>query len=1112
LVEIDHARPDRGPVGVRIRTERDTRRLTQRALAQLSGVRVGTIRDLEQGRTTQPRRATLEAVLRALELPTEDIVDLTAELPPTRSEPAPSPGANPATDSADVRIVVLGGTAVRRGPHSSPITARTQRLLIARLALDAGRSVSREDLFRAVWEREREPDHDHALHTAIGRARKLVAPIPVRRTPLGYMLDATVDQVDASRFTELIGAAQAGETPHERLESFLAAFALWSEFPGDLGRWVDEPLRLWSDYRSAAGSMAPAAREVGRGSAALAPLRNAIALSPFDEALHAELILTLSACGRQAEALTAYQTLRAALVEGMGIEPGRLVQQAHQEVLTEPVITAGHARAVAVPRQAPTPPWTLVGRDGELATLMARHNMSSRLDARPVVTLVSGAAGVGKSALVLEAARRLADVYPDGTLYLDAKGITDPTTPAQAIEMLHRAIASGASSAPDADQAASELRTALAGRRMLVVLDNLRDARILHAITPSVGQSSVLATSRWDLPDVGPDVRLPLDVLSTEGALELLRVVSGRPVTGDLEAARALAGHCGHLPLALAITAARLAARPSLPLAEMVALLDDDDARLEELATGRSSVDASLAASYVLLHEDTRRLLRALSLHRADRIHSDYAAAVLPGSTRRSVHRAVEELVRANLLTEYDDGSLQLHDLTRLYVARELDEAERHAVDQQIDAWYRDTTRAAIDAIYPYLVKLHPRPNANTALAAEDAFAWIAREEAGLVSTVERASGDPERRLLAVELADELRGYFMVRRHIDEWSRVVDAGLSAAEALGDDAQIAAMLLGRAQLSEAIGRDGDTMTHSLRAFRLAAGAGWDEAAAYLAHSIGWTYSLLGHLDDAENWYDEASTRSRDAGSGHVEAMALNALGILRCHQARYAESRHLLERAITANEHHGRHASILVNRGNLARTLRMLGDVARARAHVDGVLSGFRDRGDLRGEASTLDELAQIHLHTGRTGEALAVGRRAVQLAADLGDTRLEGRLGCTLGEAFLAHGDLASAAYWFSYAREIAAPLPYPALDLRARIGSARTAACNGDTAGAQHLARAALTSARLLGHGELEMIATTAVADIARGRAAGTQQRADGSSADRPPRDRGALPVSPGR
>jgi tetratricopeptide (TPR) repeat protein len=308
---------------------------------------------------------------------------------------------------------------------------------------------------------------------------------------------------------------------------------------------------------------------------------------------------------------------------------------------------------------------------------------------------------------------------------------------------------------------------------------------------------------------------------------------------------------------------------------------------------------------------------------------------------------------------------------------------------------------------------------------------------------------------------------------------VVEAGLAAARAAGDVRAEVAMLIGRSQQSWAVSPDQGPLADMSEAERLAVEVGWADASAYCAHNIGWIHAWQGRPDEADAWYGKALDHSLHLTSPDVGAIVRNAIGLLRFDQGRYEESVEILTEVSEWNEAAGRTGSALTNRGNLARSLRVVGRTREALDSLEAVLAGFRERGDQRGEASTLDEMAHVLLDLGRWDEALEAGIRGHEIAANHRDLRSECHLSCTVAGVLLAGPDAAAAEEWLDRADLLAGHLKSHLIRLRATVGRGRLLGAIGRPDEARAVLRAAGTEARERGLGHLSNLTHAAEQDL---------------------------------
>ncbi len=1053
--------------------------MTQQELAVRAGVSPGAIRDLEQGRTRSPKSNSFQAIATALGLTQPDVTKLRAAglRRADRAESGPVGGG-------PLRIRVLGPIEVWHGDVQAAFGSDLQRTLLARLALGAGAMVGQDELIDLLWGRGEAQQALNLLHTHVARLRRLLDSAATGGSVLvsghsGYRLAVGPEHLDLLAFRELTTPAEY-DVPEQAFARLDGAIALWrGEIDAERVASGPHYAAMVSEYTAAVRAFARLARDLERPEQALKSLRELARRHELDEPLHVELILTLAASDRQAEALAAYDRIRDALATQLGIDPGEPLRSAQLAVLQQQerrgVRSVTGRTAI---QQAPAAPADFVGRAGELArieTALARP--SARPDSARIV-LIDGIAGVGKTALALAAAHWLRGQYPDGQLYADLRGAA--ATAPEPMEVLGRFLrALGVPSrqiGTDQTAATALLRSELAGRRMLVLLDNAHDADQLRPLLPGVGTSDVIVTSRHRLHGLAGASVVDLEALDPGESIALIAATAGSArVDADPGAARALAEACARLPLALRIASARLANRQAWTIDDLTRRLLDENSRLTELSTGESSVLNSFQLSYADLSAPAQRAFRLCSLHPGE----DFGAAatgVLLAVPTAAANRLLEELLEANTLMQYAPGRYRFHDLLGLYARRLLSEdAEREIARSRLYAWYADAVTAAMEWTYPQLVRLGVHPKREALFAGEtDALAWLDAEVPALVAVINDIAGsaDPS---VCWRITDQLRGYFLIRRDVDGWLHVAQTGLDAATAAGDDIARTAMLMSRGQALWSVGRDEEALADNLAGEQLAVATGWTTAVAYLSHHIGWHYLERGELDDADRWLHRALELTEDDLSGHVRAVALNGLGVMRLCQGELPAASDLLTAALDINEAAGRETSALANRGNLASALRQLGAEKQAAELLADVLAGYRKGSNLRGELSALDEWSWLHRQRGDTAIALQVAMSAYEIAVAIRDRKATAQTAATVAYAHLALGDETAAVQWFEDSLTIARNT-YPFVEARALVGLATARLASGDPTSASHAAQQAFSIATSCGFHLLQREASAAL------------------------------------
>ncbi|WP_405590052.1 AfsR/SARP family transcriptional regulator [Streptomyces sp. NBC_01190] len=613
---------------------------------------------------------------------------------------------------------------------------------------------------------------------------------------------------------------------------------------------------------------------------------------------------------------------------------------------------------------------------------------------RSGVCAIDGMAGVGKTALAVYAARRLQHGYPDVRLYLDLHGHTPgrpPLTAAAALEKLLLAVGVPGEHVPaEPDDRAALWRSRLAGLRALLVLDNVVDARQVRPLLPGSAASLVLLTSRRRLSGLDAGEVLSLGMLPHPDAVALLGAVAGpdrvaaEPVAAD-EVVRA----CGGLPLAVQIAAARLRHRPGWTLSHVRDRLADEDRRLDELAVEDRSVAAAFALSYRSLEPAERRMFRLLGLFPGTEIGL-HAAAALAETAPAVTDRLLEGLVDCQLLDGPRPGRYRLHDLLKVYAARECGRTEEVADRSAALGGLLDTYLAAVDDAEE---RLRPRrlDRADPGLPTtgpdfEDrtaALEWLDAERGNFAPLITAAARTGRHRH-AWQLARFLWGFFETRGHWAEWITCLELALPSARLLDDRLAEARLLVGLGVARHNLRHYPAAVGHYTAALALMREAGFRSGEAGVLTNLGNTSRRMGQPTEAIGYQQGALEICRESGDQAGEAIALANLGELYCDAGLLSQSVTALEQALamfrTWDERRPE-GSVL---DALARTHLAAEDPEQALAFGRKALECRRISGDRSGEAQTLDLLGQIHHARAEEEPAVRRWQQALLLAEELG--------------------------------------------------------------------------------------------------------------------------------
>ncbi|HEU4421180.1 MAG TPA: BTAD domain-containing putative transcriptional regulator [Pilimelia sp.] len=1009
---------------------------------------------------------------------------------------------------------ILGPLEIWRDGERLALEAARERAVLAALLLQPNRVVAADRLIELLWGDEAMPAKArNTVHTWVWRLRRRLEPPEIFVTrPPGYLLRIEPEQLDLFRFEDLLRrgrqALSAG-APADAAALLRSACALWRGEPlADVGahrlREI-EGARLAELYLQAVESRVEADLAVGRHAELVGELRRLVADYPLREAFCGQLMTALYRSGRQAEALAAYRAQRELLADELGVEPGPALQRIHQAMLRveaeadQPAPPAADrvaaARRVAVPAQLPAAVAAFTGRAASLEEL---DRLLPAADEPAVpITVITGTAGVGKTALAVHWAHRVASRFPDGQLYVNLRGYDpgEPVDPAEALGKFLRALGMGQERVPaTTEEAAGMYRSLIAGRRLLIMLDNAGSAEQVRPLLPGSAGCLVLVTSRDRLGGlVAHDGarRLTVDVLDPAEAVALFeRVIGAGRVRAEPAATAELAHACGFLPLALRIAAAHVLNHPHRGIVDHVAELATDD-RLAALRIDGDEQSAVLPAfdqSYTMLPPEARQMFRLLGLVPGVDFTAE-AAAVLAGVTAAQARRTLDRLAGAHLVEAQPQGRYAFHDLLRLY-ARDRAEAEHTAADRvaatgRLYDWYQRNTDAAAQLLYPQTLRLPqpdpPEPSSGGGppvgfSSAAAARAWLDAERPNLVRAVTHAARQGHRRV-AWLLADGLRGYFWTRRYTVDWPAVARAGLAAATAADEPLPQAAAELSLGMAYESMTRYTESTRHYKRAQTLSEQAGWPRYEAAARNNLACLYMRSGQLALAVEQLQAAVALNRELGQALMLAVNLGNLGHIYLRLGRMTEARdHFAEALELRSEVDDQFARADFLQG-LGEYHYHQGRLAEALDHVGTALALFEEIGGLDGEVLARGSYAAILCDAGRVDEALEQAQLAVAAVERSGDGQSEAVVRCRLGAVLLAGGRSAEAVDQLVRGLQLARDTGGCHIEVEALIGLANAGRQLGQTAEAGRQAERAVALASEHGFRILEAHAVMALA-----------------------------------
>ncbi|WP_093631730.1 AfsR/SARP family transcriptional regulator [Streptomyces sp. 3213.3] len=932
---------------------------------------------------------------------------------------------------------------VGRGPVD--VGPPQRRSVMAALAVDAGRAVPLETLMRRVWGEDPPEGSRSALYAHVARIRQVLAasggvrPPGLLRRGGGYVLDTDSDEVDLHRFHRLVAdARRAGRSDADQVRMLREALDLWRGEPltGLSGEWVSRMRDTWERQRlDAVTAWADAETAVGNHAVVIGRLPELIGEHPLVEPLVAALMRALYEAGRGSEALECFAEVRKRLAEELGADPGTELRQIHRAIL-QGAHEPGRATApppAARPRSAPVmarlpldaPAFT--GREEELARLDKILAEGIGSPAMAVVSTLSGTAGVGKTAMAVHWAHRVADWFKDGQIYVNLHGFEPsrpPVTPAEALPRLLEALGVLPQHMPVSLEAQTGLyRSLLAGRRMLVMLDNARDAEQVRAFLPGSPGCFTLVTSRNRLSGLialEGARSLVLDVLPAAECRRLLaRRIGAERVMSEPLAVDEIVSRCARLPLALVIVAARAAVEPRLGLARLAAELRDAQASPDGLDSfgdedTRADVRTVFSWSYGTLSPQAARMFRLLGVHPGPDI-GVAAAASLAGLPVHGADRLLTVLADSCLVTEYSRGRYVLHDLLRMYAAELAGTAdaadETRAAHDRVFGHYLHSAHSADRMLDPHrdpiaLPPLVPGVCPEHAADHGAALAWCTAEHQVLLAVVHR-SGTATRAPDAPvwQLTRALSTFLQRRGHWSDWAAAQEAALDAALRSASPVGEADAHRGLGRAYTRLTRLDDALTHLARALDLHKALDDRTEVAHTHLDLARLHARRDACPEALACAQEALDQYTSLGHRAGQARALNAVGWYHAQLGDHRRCVELCGRALELFTELGVRDGQADTWDSLGYAHQHLGDHRRAADCYGNAVALFHSLGDRYFEADVLVHLSESHQAAGEAQAAQRAARNAADILDELGVPDSDGvrarlrRLGLPAGPA-----------------------------------------------------------------------------------------------------------------
>ncbi|TWP48918.1 tetratricopeptide repeat protein [Lentzea tibetensis] len=953
---------------------------------------------------------------------------------------------------------LLGPMEVRLDGREVLLRAGKHRALLAALLLRPNRTVQVTELIEHVWGDTPPARTRGTLQTYVMRLRHALGnPALIRTVADGYQIRVEHEQLDVHRFADAAArgqqAAENGDLATAR-QAFSTALDLWrgpalSDVPSETLHREHVP-RLNEQLMQVHERRIDVELALGNHADLVSELFSLTRDHPLRERFWGQLMLALYRGSRQAEALETFRQVGKLLGDQLGIEPSEELRKLHQAILVgAPEIAAPRQQARAEPEPVATTPTRM---PTDIPDFVGRLDHVRRITeliappeatAVPIVTL-SGPAGVGKTTLAVHVAHLLRARFPDGQLYVDLRGYALGPA-ADGVDVLSRflrALGVPPDEIPaDADEQSTMFRSLLAGRRMLLVLDNASVPDQVRPLLPGAASCPVIVTSRDDLRGLiamNGARTVPLDAFTPEESVELLTGVLG---PGDHAA---LAERCGHLPLALRIAAAYLAGR-------------------DEMTISGSPIELAYAA----LPEEPRRLFRLLSLVPGP----DFTADVASSLADVDAAGLLAVLAIANLVVEATPGRFRFHDemvrfSARLRETEDDQESQDVAWSRLLDHYARWVDRCA-ELLYPGAVRLPsasagPVPRISSGV---EALAWLDAERANLTAAIRQAAQHGPA-AMAWRLADGLRGYLWIGQHVGEWLATAHHGLHAAYEQHHRPAEAAMHANLGTLYLKLAEFDRSIEHHNRAIALYRDLGDGDAEAGVLNNLALVHRRSGNLTAAKDTLLRGLEMLRSADT---VCTVLYNLGQLAVELGELDEAVEHFREAL-------RLQPSADSNMYLGMALRLRGEREEARKHLERALEMDNVP---EGVAEALEQLAALHLDLGEPRRAEELASRALALVSDGGDQQVATSARIGLGDVLVSEGRLDDAMALYEQAQGTAHRIGYHSGEVRALLGLAEVHRRQGRADASRAVAEEAASMSARLGLRALEQRARSAADQV---------------------------------
>ncbi len=901
---------------------------------------------------------------------------------------------------------VLGPIELWSAGHQYDLGPTRARCVLAILMLTPRTIVPTEVLIDRIWDTEPPPKARESLAVYITRLRASLRQAVGDSVRLvgrsrGYELDVDPDAIDLHQFRRLRRQADAlaGNGDADQAALLLReADRLWrgQAFAGIRGDWLARMrASLEEERRAAILKRVECELELGRHADLVGELGNLLAQYPLDEAFIGHQMTALYGSGRASEALSLYRDTRSQIIDELGTEPGPVLAELHQRILThDPDLAAGltgpgrQLSRTGLPDTLPPEMVEFVGRDEELSLLIQPPGDSPR------IRVIEGMAGVGKTTLAIHAARAAAAHYPDGTFYLNFQ-THDPGLPsldaAEALHRLLRMLTAPTTPIPDAiGERTALLRAQLSRRRAIVILDDAAGPEQIQPLLPVSGQSLILITTRRTLSGLRGAYVLTLDVLSMADAVTLFRRVAGQGQAHDQDAAAMAVELCGRLPLAIKLAAGRLAHDYPPRLADLVEELAHSPVPTPGAASPQ--VMSAFDVSYRSLEPDHQGFFRRLGMSPCASI-SPAAAAALGGVTLAEAQQALAALLDHHLLARAPGGQFRFHDLIREYASLRATQEDsgperRRAVGRLLN-YYLSAADQADRVLHPFRRRMPVRVSRPTpvspALARTDGAAgWLEAEWRNILQAAQYA-GRHEWKQQCADLIHVLGGFLEARAYWDDAITAHTVAVQAGRDLVDPARVAQASLELSEVKQQTGQHDAALPLAEEAAEIYRSLADQRGETEALDQIGLAHQRAGRSRDALAYFAEARALYGWAEDPHGVADTLAHSGIASWQLGRCREAMDMLREALLLYRAAG-------DRRGEAKTLNNLGrmqlNFGYHRDALDGykkALDIFREIGVAQSEAILYHNIGALYNYKGSYDEGLVAYRRALAIYRQIGD-------------------------------------------------------------------------------------------------------------------------------